>query len=391
MANTKPEQKFHLIIAAAGKGERFGGALPKQYVKINGKSILRHTLDNALRWPGIASVRVIIDPEHADLYHDTVHNLDLAPPVNGGLTRKQSIYNALKSISKVNSEEIVLVHDAARPCTRPADISALLQALGQSRAATLAAPITDTLRRDDKIVDRNRLWAVQTPQAFYLGDLTQAHENANDDHDYTDDTSLVSALGIEVKLVEACRSNIKITTADDLRMVEALLARNTETRTAMGFDVHAFDQSASGKPLILCGVEIPHDHPLAGHSDADVGLHALTDALLGTIGEGDIGTHFPPSNPAFKDMESSVFLNHAVKLLERHGGSIVNLDLTLICEAPKIGPHAATMKQRIASIIKCDPTRISIKATTTEKLGFTGRGEGIAAQAVATVKIHAPE
>ena len=380
-------REFHLIIAAAGHGDRFGNIVPKQYVNISGKTLLRHTLDNALRWDGLKSLRVIIDPEHAELYHEAVKGLDLAHPITGGISRKSSINNAISSISHVMDNEIILVHDAARPLTPAQDIRKLLAAMETGKAATLASPVTDTLRRDQEIISRDGLWALQTPQAFYFGDLKTAHTNADNDDTHTDDTSLITAAGIEVRLVEGSRSNIKLTTPDDLPVMRALLAANTETRTGMGFDVHAFEKQATGRKLMLCGVAVPHDFALTGHSDADVGLHALTDALLGTIGEGDIGTHFPPSDAAYKDMDSAIFLRHAVSLIDKRGGSILNLDLTLICEAPKIGPHAARMKERIAEIAGINAARISIKATTTEKLGFTGRGEGIAAQAIATVRL----
>ena len=387
MINNKENQGFHVLIAAAGQGLRLGTALPKQYVKINGRAVLRHTVENILRWPGILSMHVIINPEHMDLYQEAVTGLPLPPPLVGGKTRKQSIYNALKNISQVKNDEIILVHDAARPLIAWDHTQKLLNTMTPGHAASLARPVTDTLRREDETINRNGLWALQTPQAFYFADLKSAHENASPEQDFTDDTSLVATAGIPVKLVEGSPTNIKITTQDDLLMAQALLSVNLETRTGMGFDVHAFDKSGSKKPLKLCGVTIPHNHPLAGHSDADVGLHALTDALLGTIGAGDIGTHFPPSDQKYKDMDSSIFLSKAVELITAQGGIILHMDLTLICEMPKIGPHAAAMKSRISEITNIDPSRISIKATTTEKLGFTGRGEGIAAQAVATVKL----
>lgn len=387
MVNNKENQGFHVIIAAAGQGSRLGSALPKQYVKINGRSILRHTVENILRWPGVLSVHIIIDPEHADLYQEAVTGLPLPPPLAGGKTRKQSIYNALKDLSQVKNDEILLVHDAARPLTAWHDTQKLLDIMTPGHAASLARPVTDTLRCEDETINRNGVWALQTPQAFYFGDLKSAHENAAAEQNFTDDTGLVAAAGIPVKLVEGSATNIKITTQDDLLMAQALLSLNSETRTGMGFDVHAFDKSGSGKPLKLCGVTVPHDYPLAGHSDADVGLHALTDALLGTICAGDIGTHFPPTDQKYKNMDSGIFLSKAVELIKAKGGTILHMDLTLICETPKIGPHTVAMKSRIAEITNIDAARVSIKATTTEKLGFTGRGEGIAAQAVATVKL----
>ncbi|MCB1532349.1 MAG: bifunctional 2-C-methyl-D-erythritol 4-phosphate cytidylyltransferase/2-C-methyl-D-erythritol 2,4-cyclodiphosphate synthase [Alphaproteobacteria bacterium] len=382
---------FHVIVAAAGRGSRFGGDTPKQYCSFGGKTLLRHTLDNILSWPGVLSLRVIIDPEYADSYQKSVSGLDLPDYITGGSERNISINNALNSISNVKDEDIIFIHDAARPFTKAADITALLNALQDNRAATLATPVSDTLRKSsaDKagdIVDRNGLWALQTPQAFRFGDLKKAHEAA-ENKPYTDDTSLVSALGIEVALVEGARSNIKITTQDDWDMAEALLNQNTRIATGTGFDVHAFEDASSGKPLMLCGIAVEHERALVGHSDADVGLHAITDALLGAIGAGDIGTHFPPSDPTFKDMDSAIFLEKTMNMIAEKGGAVHNIDLTLICEAPKIGPYRDKMLARVAAITGLDQARINIKATTTEKLGFTGRGEGIAAQSIATVQL----
>ena len=392
MSQKTPITKFHLIIAAAGTGTRFGSDTPKQYQKHNGKTLLRHTIDNLLSWPKLQSLRVIIDPEHAELYQKSITGLDLPPYIAGGKERKDSINNALKDISNLKNEEIILIHDAARPFTKYRDIEKLLLALETYDAATLACPVSDTLRKADNngagpIVERSGLWALQTPQAFRFGDLRKAHEQAAPDAQHTDDTSLITEIGLSVALLEGSRSNIKITTAEDWTMAQALFDQGTYTATGQGFDVHAFEQTPSGKPLMLCGIDIPYAKALTGHSDADVGLHALTDALLGAIGEGDIGQHFPPSDPTFKDMDSAIFLEKAVEMIKNRGGEILNCDVTLICEEPKIGPHRDKMRARIAEITGLLPVRINVKATTTEKLGFTGRKEGIAAQAIANVKL----
>ncbi len=380
---------FHVIVPAAGQGTRMGGDIPKQYMRIAGKTVLRHTLDQILSWPGLVSLHVIIDPRHAKLYDDTVTGLDLPPSIHGGKERSDSINNALSNISNVRNEDIILVHDAARPLIRWPEVARLLSALKIHPAATLTMPISDTIRRMDTNEDvaRDQLYAVQTPQGFRYEDLKRAHDEADSSKIHTDDVALAHNIGIEAVCVKGARQNFKLTTLDDFDMAEKMLATIYETRTGLGFDVHAFDTVNTEKPLILCGVKIPHDFPLKGHSDADVGLHALTDAILGAIGDGDIGTHFPPSNQDFKDMDSAIFLRKAIELLHEKGGAIQNLDLTLICESPKIAPHREVMIARVAEIANLKANRISIKATTTEKLGFTGRGEGIAAQAIASVKI----
>lgn len=374
---------FHVLIPASGCGKRLGEALPKQYLKIGGKSILRHTLEKFLLCRNLGSIWVIIDPKHADLYHEAVTGLDLPPPINGGSERNISIYNGLKSLSHLKNEDKILIHDAVRPFVKPDDIAKIDEALNDGPAATLAIPVQDTLRRYDDIIDRTDIWSVQTPQGFHYGIIKKAHEQGQD-LNVTDDTALVSALGIPVKMVQGSKSNFKITTPEDLEMA-ALLMDTSETRTGTGFDVHAFEK---GRKLILCGIEIAHEYGLKGHSDADVGLHALTDAILGAIGEGDIGSHFPPSNDQFKNMDSAVFLQKAHDLVKNKNASIQNVDVTLICEEPKIGPHRERMRERMAQILGIETARVSVKATTSEGLGFTGRKEGIAAQAIATLKVR---
>ncbi len=381
---------FHVLIAAAGTGQRMGTETPKQYIKIHGKSVLRYSIETFLSLPECASLRVIINPNDADLYHDAIMGLDLPPSIGGGKERSDSIINGLNSLDNLKNEDIILIHDGARPLTSPENIRSLLESLKNNRAATLAAPISATLRRSDnqnsaiEQVSRDNLWSIQTPQAFRYEDLLKAHKNADPEKSYTDDTALVSAIGIPVKLVEGSEENIKVTRPQDLEMAEKLLKPKTITRSGLGFDVHAFDADKPG-PVRLCGVNIDHPHALKGHSDADVGLHAITDALLGAISEGDIGQHFPPSNDKFKDMDSAIFLEKSLEIATSKNAHINNIDLTLICEEPKIGPHAHAMRKRIAEILNLQENQINVKATTTEQLGFTGRKEGIAAQALVTI------
>ncbi len=385
---------FHVLVAAAGNGSRMQNPVPKQYRKLAGKAVLRHTLEAFLSCPGLASLGVIIDPSHEKMYRDAASGLRLAPPIHGGASRKQSVIKGLNHISHVKDDEIVLIHDAARPFIGQDLILAAVRALQNSKAATLSVPVTDTLRRADganigEIVPRENLRALQTPQAFRYGLLKEAHARFPDE-DATDDTTLVTRLGHDVKIVEGSPRNFKITTEEDFRMAERIMAAATvyETRIGTGYDVHAFalENKSQDSFVTLCGVKIPHGRALLGHSDADAGLHALTDALLGAIGDGDIGVHFPPSDPQWKGADSTIFLREAARRVSARGGIIVNADITLICEAPKISPHTAGMRDVICSALGIAPDRIGIKATTSEKLGFTGRGEGIAAQAAVSVK-----
>lgn len=392
---TTQPQPFHALIAAAGSGTRLGHETPKQYLKINGKTILRHTIESFLSHPDIVSIHVIIDPQHADLYHDAVQGLDLPPYIAGSKTRNKSIFNGIKKLSNLKNKDIILIHDAARPLIDREKIGIVSRETQKSGACTLAMRSTETLKRSNNSneitdnIERENCWHIQTPQGFHYGLIKQAHEQ-NTDETITDDTSLVQALGHKVTLIEGSKTNIKITTQDDLELIKTIMDSKTtyETRTGLGYDVHAFDSKENSNGFIrLCGVDIEHPQGLKGHSDADVGLHTITDAILGAIAEGDIGIHFPPSNNDFKNMDSAVFLEHAVKLTQDKGAQINNIDLTLICEEPKIGPHNPTMRARIADITGLSINRISVKATTSERLGFTGRKEGIAAQAVATIQI----
>jgi 2-C-methyl-D-erythritol 4-phosphate cytidylyltransferase/2-C-methyl-D-erythritol 2,4-cyclodiphosphate synthase len=379
------------LIVAAGRGSRFGGPLPKQYALLAGRPVLRHTLEAYRSAPAINQLRVVIAPGDETHYQTAVHGLDLPAPVLGGASRQQSVLNGLEALAG-EAPDFVAIHDAARPFVRPVDIAACLDAAAAEGVggAVLGVRLADTLKRTDAggaIVDtvpRANLWRAQTPQIFRYAALLEAHRaaaalGAAEATALTDDAAVAERAGLKVVMVEGSEDNRKITTADDLARSLAM-----ETRTAFGFDVHGF---GPGNAVMLGGVAIPHDRTLAGHSDADVALHALTDALLGTIGAGDIGKHFPPSDPQWRGAASDRFLKHAVELLDARGGRIVHLDLTLVCEAPRIGPHRDAMVANIARIASIDPDRVSVKATTTEKLGFTGRREGIAAQAIATVEI----
>lgn len=381
---TQATPPFHALITAAGSGERMGEGLPKQYRPLCGKPILRHTIEQFLECPGLQTLKVIINPDHEELYAEAVRGLDLLPPIHGSNSRKNSIYNGLKSFSNIQDKDIIVLHDAVRPFVRVDNIADSVRAACEYRAATLALPVPDTLRRGGDYVDRDGLYAIQTPQAFEYGLIVEAHEKAAE-QDFTDDSALVEALGVKVHLVPGDRMNFKITTQDDFDMAEqVMMAKYNDIRTGQGFDVHAFDAEKPG-PLRIGGIDIPHGHALKGHSDADVALHAITDAILGALGEGDIGQHFPPSDNAYKDMDSAIFLEKTMEIAARKNAILKNIDLTIICEAPKIGPYADAMKARIAEILHLTSDRINVKATTTEQLGFTGRGEGIAAQAIATL------
>ncbi len=376
------------LVVAAGRGARFGGEIPKQYLPLAGKPILRYSLETLRRHPGIDGVRVVFNPDDRGRYEAAIAGLDLLPPVEGGAARQDSARLGLESLAK-QAPKRVLIHDAARPFLDNAIVDAVLTALDDAPGAIPAQPLRDTVKRGaDGIVaetlDRANLWRVQTPQGFHYADILAAHRAAKG-LDLTDDAAVAERAGLTVRLVAGNAANFKVTTEDDLREAECrLLSSLGDIRTGQGFDVHAF---GPGDHLWLCGVKIPHEHGLVGHSDADAGLHALTDAVLGAIGDGDIGMHFAPSDARWRGAPSDQFLRHATQLVRARGGIIAHVDVTIICERPKVGPHRDTMVARIADILGVDRSRVSVKATTTEKLGFTGRGEGLAAQAVATVRL----
>jgi 2-C-methyl-D-erythritol 4-phosphate cytidylyltransferase/2-C-methyl-D-erythritol 2,4-cyclodiphosphate synthase len=378
-------QRIVAIIVAAGTGVRAGGAVPKQYARIGGRPMIAYSHDAFAAHPAIAETIVVVA---AGQQRMAIEALDCdATIVVGGATRRESVANGVAAVGEATH---VLVHDAARPFLSAAVIDSLVAALKTRDAAIPVLPVTDTLARGSvllgDIVPRADLNRVQTPQAFAVEALRAAHAVWPADEEATDDAQMVRRLGVGVALVQGSAMLEKVTHPEDFAAAEVRVAANSsyETRTAMGFDVHRLE---TGEELWLGGILIPHDKGLSGHSDADVALHALTDALLGTIAAGDIGTHFPPSDPQWKGADSGKFLQHAAKLIADKRGRIDFVDLTIMCEAPKIGPHRAAMTARIADLLGLTLDRVSVKATTTERLGFTGRGEGIAAQAVATVRV----
>ena len=380
------------LVVAAGRGERFGAELPKQYLTLAGAPLLRHSLATLACHPAVGALRAVIQDEHRAFYDTAAAGLDLLDPVPGGATRQDSVRPGLESL-RDDPPRRVLIHDGARPLVSHAVVDRILEGLDTAPGAIAAVPMTDTLKRGDAeqriagTVERGGLWRAQTPQGFDYQAILAAHGKLAG-RQLTDDAAVAEEAGLPVRLVEGEARNIKVTTPDDLTQAEALLGRTGGTwewRGGSGFDVHAF---GPGDRVWLCGLEIEHDRGLIGHSDADAGLHALTDAILGALAEGDIGQHFPPSDPRWKGADSSVFLGHARDLLRGRGGWIVNVDLTVICEAPKLSPHRDAMRARVAEILQVAEGRVSVKATTTERLGFTGRGEGIAAQA--TVMLALP-
>ena len=375
------------LVVAAGCGQRAGGGLPKQYRRIGGTALLAHAIDH-LRHPGIDEVRVVIGHGQQDAYRAAVEDRTLGEPVTGGETRQRSVINGLEALG--DDVGTVLIHDAARPFLPAEVIDRLLKALAEAGAAVPVMQVVDTLSRGvgelGEPVAREGLVRVQTPQAFRLNIIRDAHRRWAGAADATDDAQVARASGVVVRLVEGSRLLDKLTYEEDFMAAEERLSGALISRTGLGFDVHAF---ADGETLWLGGVEIPHSRGLKGHSDADAVLHALTDALLGAVGAGDIGDHFPPSDPQWRGAASSLFLDHARALIEARGGRIDHVDLTIICEAPRIGPHRDAIRARIAELLRVPHARVSVKATTPERLGFTGRGEGIATQAAATVR--APE
>ena len=375
------------IVVAAGRGHRFGGEMPKQYRSLAGVPVVRHTLRALLAHPRVEAVRPVIHMDDIDLFAAAAHGLEVLDPVKGGATRQQSVLLGLESVAAMEPD-YVLIHDAARPVVGEDVISGVLAALETSPGAIPALAVSDTLKRSDDgehiaaTVERSGLWRAQTPQGFRFAEILQAHRRFAGQQ-LTDDAAVAEKAGLAVALTAGGKDNVKITTEDDLARIARLFGG--ENRTGFGIDAHRF---GPGDHVMLCGVAIPFDNGLEGHSDADVGLHALTDALLGSIGGGDIGDHFPPGDDTWKDAPSEIFLKKAAQLAAESGATISNLDVTLVCEKPKIGPHRAAMVERIAEILGIDAGRVSVKATTTEKMGFAGRGEGIVAQAVASVTFH---
>lgn len=378
------QNRIAVVLVAAGRGSRMGGGLPKQWRALAGQPVLAHTID-AFRRAGLGRIVLVLHPD--DAHHATGFGL---PWVAGGATRAQSVRAALEHLAQ-DPPESVLIHDGARPLVSEALIERVLGALQTSVAAAPALSVTDALWRGDGervqgTHPRDGLYRAQTPQGFRFAPILAAHRAHAGDA--ADDVAVAMAAGLDVAIVEGEEENLKLTHPADFTRAEALISRRDRQETGMdirtgnGFDVHRF---GPGDHVWLCGVKVPHGRSLQGHSDADVGMHALTDAIYGALAEGDIGRHFPPSDPQWKGAASHIFLRHAIDLARERGFRLANADVTLICEMPKIGPHALAMQQALADILGIEPGRVSVKATTSERLGFTGREEGIAAISTATL------
>ena len=375
------------LVLAAGQGERAGGGPPKQYRRLAGEAIVARAAAALLHHPRIDGVVVVIAPGQRDLYRQACGHLALLDPVEGGAQRQDSVRLGLEALAPLQPGQ-VLIHDAARPFLPGVVIERLLEALNHSPAALPVLPVVDTLKLVKAgailaTVDRTGLVRAQTPQGFHFESILQGHRD-HAGRSLTDDTALAERAGLKVTAVAGDESLFKITRPEDFARAARHLSSGFETRTGTGFDVHRL---GPGDHVMLCGVTIPHDQGLLGHSDADVALHALTDALLGAIAAGDIGAHFPPNDAEWFGAASDNFVAHAAGLLRAQGAEIINIDVTLICERPKIGPHRQAMRTKLASILGISIDRLSVKATTTERLGFTGRAEGIAAQASASVRV----
>ncbi len=386
--------KIAALIVAAGRGVRAQMPQPKQYAAIGGVPVLARTLAVFLDDPRVDLVQVVIGPGDAEHYQRVVeplHSARLLAAAEGGPTRQASVRNGLQAL-KAHAPDLVLIHDAVRPFVTRQILDRVIEALSQAPGAIAALPVADTLKRADAgsritgTIDRDGLWRAQTPQGFRFPDILAAHEAAaGAARDYlTDDAAVAEWAGLPVVLVPGSEANRKLTTAEDLAMADTP-APAGDVRTGSGFDVHRL---VAGNRVWLCGVPIAHTQALEGHSDADVALHAITDALLGAIGEEDIGEHFANTDPRWRNAASHLFLADALARVRARGGSITNVDVTILCEAPKIAPHRQAMRHRVAEILEIDPSRVSVKATTTEGLGFTGRREGIAALATATVLLR---
>jgi len=367
------------IIVAAGRGLRAGGKIPKQFQPLNGVSVLERTIAAFANHPDIAQLVLVANPDDQDLLAKL--NLGGATLVHGGDTRGASVLAGLKAAVTDN----VLIHDGARPLVSARIISDVIAALVTHAGAAPALTVTDALWRgkDGQVTEphpREGLFRAQTPQGFRLPDIIAAHAAHNGGA--ADDVEVALAHGLDVAIITGDEANMKITEPRDFARAEQILEHDMDIRLGNGYDVHRF---CEGDQVMLCGVSVPHTHGLEGHSDADVGMHAVTDAIYGALAMGDIGQHFPPSDPQWKGAASHIFLEHAVKMAADHGFTISNADCTLVCEMPKIGPHAITMRREMARIMSMDMGRVSVKATTSERLGFTGRGEGIAAIATITL------
>jgi 2-C-methyl-D-erythritol 4-phosphate cytidylyltransferase/2-C-methyl-D-erythritol 2,4-cyclodiphosphate synthase len=380
------------VVVAAGRGQRVGGDLPKQYRSIAGEPVIRPALAAFLDHPRIDAVQPVIHAQDAVAFRAATVGLQNLPPVWGGATRQASVHAGLEAL-RAARPDFVLIHDAARPFLTSALITRAIDAAVEHRAAVPAVPVADTVKKVDEretvteTLDRSQLRLVQTPQAFGFDLILAAHQRAAaaGRDDFTDDAALAEWAGHSVTVFPGETTNVKLTTNDDFIRAEALrMAALGDVRTGNGFDVHAF---GDGDHVMLGGIRVPHARGLTGHSDADVVLHALVDALLGALADGDIGSHFPPSDPQWRGASSDQFLAFACERVRARSGFIAHLDATVVCEAPRVGPHRDAMRARIAAIAEIPVERVAVKATTSEKLGFTGRGEGIVAMATATVRL----
>ncbi len=368
------------IIVAAGRGTRAGGKLPKQWQSLRGRPVLAHTL--AALQPHVTTNVVVVHPDDSALWDQSGLLADIV--VQGGATRDASVRAGLEALAN-HAPELVLIHDAARPLVSARIITDVIAALASNPCAAPALPVTDALWTGtaDQVTgtqDRAGLFRAQTPQGFHFAKILQAHRSLPGP--FADDVAVARAAGLDVAIVTGAEDNLKITGPDDLARAARLMESTMDIRMGNGYDVHRF---GPGDHVWLCGVKVPHARSLQGHSDADVGMHAITDAIYGALGKGDIGQHFPPSDPQWRGAESQIFLKHAANLAVENGFAISNMDCTLVCEHPKIGPHQSAMKAALAAITDVDEDRISVKATTSERLGFTGREEGIASLATVTL------
>lgn len=379
-------ERMTALLVAAGSGSRAGGGVPKQYRRLAGRPLIVHAIEGLER-AGIGDVRVVIGPGQESLYREAVGGRPLPAPIFGGAERQDSVRNGLEAMAGDGAPQAVFIHDAARPFLPEGVVARLREGLAGAEGAVPVLPVVDTLATAEAElgdpVSRDGLVRVQTPQAFRFESILAAHRQWRGGL-ATDDAQVARAAGLRVAAVAGDEALEKLTHEEDFGRAEERLERRMTSRTGLGFDVHAF---AAGEDLWLGGIRIPNDRGLKGHSDADVLLHALTDALLGAIGAGDIGDHFPPSDPQWRGAASSLFIEHARSLIEARGGRIDHVDVTLICEAPRLAPHREAMRASVAGLLRLAPARVSIKATTTERLGFTGRGEGMAAQAIATIRL----
>jgi 2-C-methyl-D-erythritol 4-phosphate cytidylyltransferase / 2-C-methyl-D-erythritol 2,4-cyclodiphosphate synthase len=380
------------ILVAAGRGLRAGSGGPKQYRSIGGQTVIFRAMEPFCCHPQISAVQPVLNPDDAAVFNDAVRELRYEPPAKGGATRQASVHAGLEALVH-QKPDVVLIHDAARPFVSAALIARAIEAASRTGAAVPAIPVTDTIKligeagHVEATPERARLRIAQTPQAFRFDVILDAHRRAAREgrDDFTDDAALAEWAGLTVATFEGDPANMKLTTPEDFVREEARLgAALGDVRTGNGYDVHAFGE---GDHVMICGVRVPHSKGFLAHSDGDVGLHALVDAILGALADGDIGSHFPPSDPKWKGAASDQFLKYAIERVTARGGRIAHLDVTLICERPKIGPHRDAMRARIAEITGLSLSRVAVKATTSERLGFTGREEGIAALASATIRL----